>query len=55
MRFVWGRYNAKIEQANDDGTFTIIFTEYGNQQVCQPSELRRKKDEKVNVRDFECP
>jgi hypothetical protein len=45
-------YAAKVEQVHDNNTYTIVFTEYGNQQVCQPSEVRKKKDEKVNKTCF---
>lgn len=41
------RYAAKIEEAHSDGTFTVVFTDYGNKQVCTTSQLR-KKDEKVS-------
>ncbi len=35
-------YAAKVEEVYDDGSCTVVFTEYGNTQVCQPSELKRR-------------
>ncbi len=36
-------YAAKVEEVHEDGSCTVVFTEYGNTQVCQPEEVRRRK------------
>jgi hypothetical protein len=36
-------YAAKVQEVHGDGSCTVVFTEYGNTQVCQPDELKRKK------------